>query len=588
MSNPAEMIRHYVSTRSLSVPGHRYLLPVLLVTLGPSSSGQTYTTVGNPGSQSQAGSGPNPFVAVDNTSRGTRQQYILRGQELLDAGIPANAQIVSVGFNITQAATSGGNAQNLSNWQVTLFSNNNPANTSPLDSWVSAPVVASSAPATINVATTGWKHTEFSMSYVWPGGATNNLIIQACYNNGSTNGNNTNTHARIQRTTNLSNTVGVRSRWLIGSATSGICENTTAFTTTNEFLRPMVQIGWIIEPTPGNTLASVDPVFCGSTELSLQDPGTGLTYQWQDSPDNSTYTNISGATAATYTATPAVSTWYRCGVSLGGNPVNSTPVQVTVAAPAPGTTTGPSEVACTPAQLGISSPQAAGVTYSWEASTTGDLDANYSATGGNSATYSAPVDIPTWFRCRVECPTTGLFTYSTSLLVSPLVPNAGSDTTLTICSTAPAEDMLQLLGHDAETSGTWSGPSPVTNGNFDPATMVGGAYVYTVPGTAPCPDAAATVTVVIDPCLGIDERGVHRGPIWLGQQADGSHWVRSGIATIHAWQVIDASGRTVLASSAPVQDGVIQVPMAGEKPGTYVFRMNTSEGILTIRVLHGN
>lgn len=582
------MASHYPRIVTVSHFAHRLLLPSVLVAIALNTSGQTYTTVGNPGSQSLAGAGPNPFVAVDNTSRGTRQQYIIRGQELLDAGIPANAQIVSVGFNITQAATNGGNVQNLSNWQLTLFSNNNPANTSPLGSWVSAPVVASSTPATINVGTTGWKHTDFSTPYVWPGGATNNLIVQACYNNPTTNGNNTNTHARIQRTTNLSNTAGVRSRWLIGSATSGICSNTDAFATSNEFLRPMVQIGWILEPTPGNTLASVNPVACGTTALSLQNPGNGFTYQWQSSSDNTNYTDISGATAATYTATPSADTWYRCAVSLSGNPVNSTPVLVTVTAPDPGATTGPSEVACVPAQLGIENAQDPGVFYVWEASTTGDVDANYSAVGGSSALFSTTVDEPTWFRCRVECPSTELFTYSTALLVTPDVPNAGSDASLTICNTAPPDDMFELLGPDAEAGGTWSGPSPVSNDQFNPATMVGGSYVYTVDGTAPCPSATATVTVVVDPCLSIDELVGADAIRWLGQDVYGSHIVATNGVRVQGWKVLDATGKEVSSSTAMQHEERIHIPLAIAHSGLYIVIVDTEPGLVTLRLVHSH
>src|SRR5208283_1878585 len=64
-------------------------------------------------------------------------------------------------------------------------------------------------------------------------------------------------------------------------------------------------------PTPGNTVASVNPV-CPSTAftLSLQNfSGTGVTYQWQSSPDNSTWSNINGATNATYVTSQTVATW---------------------------------------------------------------------------------------------------------------------------------------------------------------------------------------------------------------------------------------------------------------------------------------
>jgi hypothetical protein len=86
-------------------------------------------------------------------------------------------------------------------------------------------------------------------------------------------------------------------------------------------------------PAPGNTLASVNPVASGtSTLLSLQNAttGTGVTYQWKSSTDNVTYTNISGATSATYTATPSAATYYVCDVTCSGATTTSNPVQVTL------------------------------------------------------------------------------------------------------------------------------------------------------------------------------------------------------------------------------------------------------------------
>jgi len=84
-------------------------------------------------------------------------------------------------------------------------------------------------------------------------------------------------------------------------------------------------------PTPGNTLASVNPVCSGNTTaLSLQTSTSGSAYQWQSSPDGTNWSNIAGATNSTYTATIIANTYYRNIVtcSTGGANTPSTAVLV--------------------------------------------------------------------------------------------------------------------------------------------------------------------------------------------------------------------------------------------------------------------
>jgi type IX secretion system substrate protein/Ig-like domain-containing protein len=86
-------------------------------------------------------------------------------------------------------------------------------------------------------------------------------------------------------------------------------------------------------PAPGATVASSASVCAGqSVALSLTTPTTGalVTYQWQSSVNAGPMTNIAGATAATYTATPSANTSYQCIVTCSGSPATSTPVAVTV------------------------------------------------------------------------------------------------------------------------------------------------------------------------------------------------------------------------------------------------------------------
>ncbi|MBK8583755.1 MAG: hypothetical protein IPL86_18685 [Flavobacteriales bacterium] len=73
-------------------------------------------------------------------------------------------------------------------------------------------------------------------------------------------------------------------------------------------------------------------------------------------------------------------------------------------------------------------------------------------------------------------------------------PVAGTAASITVCDQGAAVNMLTALG-TADPGGAWAGPSTVVGNMYDPTTMNGGAYVYTVTGTAPCANASATVTV---------------------------------------------------------------------------------------------
>lgn len=86
-------------------------------------------------------------------------------------------------------------------------------------------------------------------------------------------------------------------------------------------------------PNPGNTLSSsLTSPPNGTVNLSLQNTttGTGVTYVWESSPDNSTWT-IFGSSSATQTSPPITSpTWFRSTVTCSGNSGISTPIQITL------------------------------------------------------------------------------------------------------------------------------------------------------------------------------------------------------------------------------------------------------------------
>lgn len=77
------------------------------------------------------------------------------------------------------------------------------------------------------------------------------------------------------------------------------------------------------------------------------------------------------------------------------------------------------------------------------------------------------------------------------------LPNssAGANSAVSLCTVAGLApvDLFGLLGGTPDAGGTWTGPN--TTGIFTPGVSPAGQYVYHVPGIAPCPDPAATVTV---------------------------------------------------------------------------------------------
>lgn len=82
-------------------------------------------------------------------------------------------------------------------------------------------------------------------------------------------------------------------------------------------------------------------------------------------------------------------------------------------------------------------------------------------------------------------------------------PDAGTDGSLTVCEVdLVTTNLFDLLGGNPDTTGTWSGPSALSNGylgTFEPGINTAGIYTYTVKSALGiCADATAAVTVTIN------------------------------------------------------------------------------------------
>jgi trimeric autotransporter adhesin len=89
-------------------------------------------------------------------------------------------------------------------------------------------------------------------------------------------------------------------------------------------------------PNAGNATTTISNILCPGAQFTLGLAGSslqsGLSYQWQSSPDNTTWTSIATATAFNYTTTQAAPTMYYRNIvtcTAGGGKDTSVEVQVT-------------------------------------------------------------------------------------------------------------------------------------------------------------------------------------------------------------------------------------------------------------------
>jgi len=135
---------------------------------------------------------------------------------------------------------------------------------------------------------------------------------------------------------------------------------------------------------PATITAATTTTFCtGGSVVLNANAGTGYTYQW-----NSGGTAISGATAASYTATTSAS--YTVKVTSGGLSTTSAPTVVTVnSLPTATISNGPTVSFCAGGNVVLNANTGTGLTYQWASggtAITGATAASYTATAAGTYT----------------------------------------------------------------------------------------------------------------------------------------------------------------------------------------------------------
>ena len=181
-----------------------------------------------------------------------------------------------------------------------------------------------------------WNGTEFINMQIRLSETTN--VIEFVYDSPVASTTNRTSQVGIKAAANDFNNRTTTTNWNASTA-GGAATSTMAFSTSVTLPVNGLTFTWTPPasctgtPNPGNTLSTVANTCAGTNfTLSLQNAtlGFGVSYQWQTSPDGSSWTNA-GPNAATWTTNQTASTQYRCVVTCDGNDGISAAVTVGMA-----------------------------------------------------------------------------------------------------------------------------------------------------------------------------------------------------------------------------------------------------------------
>lgn len=197
--------------------------------------------------------------------------------------------------------------------------------------------------------------------------------------------------------------------------------------------------------TAGTISAGTDPICNGnSTTLTLSGYTAGSTFQWQSSANNTTWSNIGGATSATYNASPSGDTYYRVIVTNGCS-VNSSSFLLDVSNSTAGTASASSTSICSGSSLTMTLSGYNG-SIQWQSSSNGSTWTNIG--GATSSTYTPSPGSSIYYRARVtDAPCSAVFSNSVFITVNTCVNISNGSTTS--CSGLFYDDNGPLSSYNA-------------------------------------------------------------------------------------------------------------------------------------------
>ncbi|MFH0867535.1 MAG: hypothetical protein V1904_15195, partial [Bacteroidota bacterium] len=247
-----------------------------------------------------------------------RTQYIIPAAELTTAGLTPGSTLTSLSFNVSSKASTQqytGFTIKIAHTATSVFAS---------ASWFTpafTTVYNGNYPTALD-----WNLHTFSTGFTWDGAS--NIVVETCFDNTGYTSND-----QVYYTSTASNTVCYAE--VDGGAGCSLTGEWTSLDRPNMKFDYTPAVPCSGAPAAGTASASPASVCTGETStisLSGFTAAGGITFQWQSSPDNTVWTNIGGATATSYSASPATSTYYRCIVTCtnSGLSENSASILLTI------------------------------------------------------------------------------------------------------------------------------------------------------------------------------------------------------------------------------------------------------------------
>ena len=321
---------------------------------------------------------------------------------------------------------------------------------------------------------------------------------------------------------------------------------------------------------------------CQSATLSLSGtPPTGdcVRYQWQRSANNSTWTNIDGATNATYTtsASETADVYYRCRVLLDGYSYLPTNTSVVVH-PLPVITLPASYSICNGSGTTLAASATNASTYSWSP-----------GTGLSSTSVAQPTASPTNttpYTLTVVSANSCSANKSTTVTVNPVTAITAQPSNATVCYGGTDNLSVTATGtgtvtyawkYSSDGGSSWSVASGTNNTATYaiPTTLAaGGSHKFKVVVHSDCGDDVTSnvVTVTVNPSTAISVQPSN-ATVCYGE-TDNLSLTATGTGTItYAWKYSSDGGANWSAATGINNTSTYAIPTNLSAGGSHKFKV---------------